>query len=72
VQAAVLRTLYRQPPGQPSLTRVFPLRNPSLVALVTGLMAMQAQAAERLSIENIRRGTVMMLELVERLVYAPE
>jgi acetylornithine deacetylase/succinyl-diaminopimelate desuccinylase-like protein len=27
---------------------------------------------ERLSIENIRRGTVMMLELVERLVYAPE
>jgi acetylornithine deacetylase/succinyl-diaminopimelate desuccinylase-like protein len=27
---------------------------------------------ERLSIENIRRGTMMMLELVERLVYAPE
>ena len=27
---------------------------------------------ERLSIENIRRGTVMMLELVEWLVYAPE
>ena len=48
------------------------MRNPSPVALVTGLMAMQAQAAERLSIENIRRGTVMMLELVERLVYAPE
>jgi hypothetical protein len=27
---------------------------------------------ERLSIENIRRGTVRTLELVEQLVYAPE
>jgi acetylornithine deacetylase/succinyl-diaminopimelate desuccinylase-like protein len=27
---------------------------------------------ERLSVENIRRGTAMMLEIVEQLVYAPE
>ena len=49
------------------------MRNPILVALITGLMAMQVHGNdERLSIENIRRGTLMMLELVERLVYAPE
>ena len=48
------------------MTMVRSLRNPRTIVLAA------ERNLERLSIENIRRGTVMTLELVERLVYAPE